>query len=211
MLPPHLSTVAGISPRVFGGAGGPVPPRSRLSLLQPEGGAAVGGVVLQHLPRSPEVLRPLQRHGGRPRRAEHQDEMREVELGLEVQLHHLRLHPLGRLPPGVGVAEGGVGHGPGQVGQEREAGVAFGALGGAAGQVGVGVRVGAVELGAVVAADGLRQDAATQGQVTHARVAGSALTARGHTCTKHLRRHTWCSTQEEKNSSLSQYGDITAF
>ena len=137
--------------------------------------------------------------------------MREVELGLEVQLHRLRLHPLGRLPPGVGVAEGGVGHGPGQVGQEREAGVAFGALGGAAGQVGVGIRVGAVELGAVVAADGLRQDAATQRQVTHARVAGSALTARGHTCTKHLRRHTWWSRREEENSSLSQYGDITAF
>ncbi len=124
--------------------------------------------------------------------------MCEVELRLQVQLHRLRLHPFSRLPPGVGVTEGGVGHGPGQVGQEGQACVAFGALGGAAGQVDVGVGVGAVELGAVVAADGLCQDAATQGQVTHARVAGPALTARGHSCTKHLHRQTWMDGQGEK-------------
>lgn len=163
-LPPHLSTVAGISPGVFGGADGPIPAciYTCLSLLQPEGGAAVAGVVLQHLPRSPKVLRPLQGHGSRPRRAKHYDEMCEVELRLQVQLHCFRLHPLSRLPPGVGVTERRVRHGPGQVGQERQASVAFGTLGGAAGQVGIGVGVGAVQLSAVVATDGLRQDPTTQ-------------------------------------------------
>lgn len=117
--------------------------------------------------------------------------MREVELRLQVQLYGLRLDALSRLPPGVGVPEGGVGHGPGQVGQQRQAGVALGTLGGAAGRVGVGVRVGAVELGAVVATDGLCQDPPAQGQVTHPGVAGPALAARGHTCSKHLHRQTW--------------------
>lgn len=123
--------------------------------------------------------------------------MREVKLRLQVQLHRLRLRPLRRLPPGVGVSEGGVGHGSGQVRQVRQGGVAFGALGGVAGQVDVGVGVGAVELGAVVAADGLREDAAPQRQVPHAGVTGAALTAGGHTCPKHL-RHTW--TKERKES-----------
>lgn len=112
--------------------------------------------------------------------------MREVELGLQVQLHRLGLRALGRLPPGAGVTEGGVGHGPGQVGQVWQGGVALGTFGGATGQIGVGVRVGAVELCAVVATDGLRQEPATQGQVAHAWVAGSAVAARGHTRTKHL-------------------------
>ncbi|KAF3859343.1 hypothetical protein F7725_021742 [Dissostichus mawsoni] len=149
------------------GEDGHIPADACLPLLHPKGVGAVSGVVLQHLPRPPKVLRPLQGHGGRPGRAKHHDEMREVELCLQVQLHRFRLHPLRRLPPGVGVTEGGVGHGVGQVGQEGQAGVALGALCGAAGQVDVGVGVGAVELRAVVSADGLRQDPPTQSQVTH--------------------------------------------
>lgn len=116
--------------------------------------------------------------------------MREVELRLQVQLHSLRLQPSSRLPPGVRVTEGGVGHGPGQMGQVGQAGVAFGALGGAAGQVGVGVGVEAVELAAVVATDGLRQHPATQGKVPHAGVAGAVLTTGGHAPIKHHLRQT---------------------
>lgn len=189
--PPHLSTVAGKSPWVFWCACCPVTAPSRLSLLQPEGGAAVGGVVLQHLPSSSKVLRPLQRHGCRPRRTKHQDEMCEVELGLQVQLHRFRLYTFRRLPPRVRVTERGVWHGPGQVGQQRQAGVALGTLWRVAGQVGVGIRVGAVELGAVVATNGLGQNPPSQGEVAHAGVAGPALAARGHTYTKHLHRQTW--------------------
>lgn len=180
---------------VFGGARGAVPPRCRRpSLLQPEGGAAIASVVLQRLPRTAKVTRALQCHGSWPGGAKHQDEVREVELGLQVQLHRLSLRALRRLPPGVGVAEGRVAHGGGQVGERRQACVALAALGGAAGGGGAlaggGVRVGAKELRAVVATHGLRQDAAAQRQVPHAGVAGPVLAAGGHTCTEHLQRRT---------------------
>lgn len=132
--------------------------------------------------------------------------MREVELRLQVQLHSLRLHPSSRLPPGVRVTEGGVGHGPGQMGQVGQAGVAFGALGGAAGQVGVGVGVEAVELAAVVATDGLRQHPATQGEVPHAGVAGAVLTTGGHTPIKHHLRQT-CR-MERRNFTMDSHDTI---
>lgn len=197
----HLSSVARKRSRVFGGAGGSV--LDPLVLLHPEGGAAVAGVVLQRLPRPSKVLRALQGHDGGPRGAKDDDEVSEVEGGLQVQLHRLRLHPLRRLPPGVWVAEGGVRHEACLMGQVSQAGVAFGALGGAAGQVGVGVRVQAGELSAVVATDGLCQNLATQSQVTHAGVAGSALTAGGHTCSKHV--HTGsCKTKTEFTDNTVQ-------
>lgn len=182
----HLSTMTGISPGVFGDARGPVASHCRPLLLHPEGGRAVGRVILQHLPRLPEILRALQRHGGGPRGPEHQDEVREVELGLQVQLHRLGLQALRRLPPRVGVPERRVGHRPRQVGQEGQAGVALGTLGAAAGAVDVGVGVEAEELRAVVPAHGLGQDPAAEGEVAHAGVTGSVLTARGHTCAEHL-------------------------
>lgn len=117
--------------------------------------------------------------------------MGKVELRLQVQLDRLGLHAFRRLPPGVGVAEGRVGHGASQVGQERQRGVAFGAFGGAAGLVGVGVSVGAVQLCSIVSADRLSQNPPTQSEVSHAGVAGPALTAGSHTGSKHPHPNTW--------------------
>lgn len=116
--------------------------------------------------------------------------MCEVKLRLQVQLDRLSLHAFCRLPPGVGVSERGVRHGAGQMGQEGQGGVAFGASGAVAGQVGVGVRIGAEELRSVVSTDGLSQDPPTQSEVSHARIACPALAAGGHTCSEHLHQNT---------------------
>lgn len=63
----------------------------------------------------PVILRALQRHGSGAGGAEDQDQVGEEELGLQVQLEHLLLHPLRRLPPCVRGAERGVAHGRGRV------------------------------------------------------------------------------------------------
>lgn len=74
------------------------------------------------------VLGSLQHHGSGAGGAEHQDEMGEEEFRLQIQLEHLLLHPLCRLPPGVREAERGVAHGGGRVRLAGDGGVALAAF-----------------------------------------------------------------------------------
>lgn len=52
-----------------------------------------------HMPRFTEIIRSLDQHSGWPERGKHNDQMREMELGLQVELNgHVFLAIL-RLPP----------------------------------------------------------------------------------------------------------------
>lgn len=109
-LPSHARERA----RVLGSASDSVLCRRR-AFGHTERVLAIPGEICQGLPGKPVVLGAFQQHGGRPRRAEHQDKVSEEELGLQVEPERLLLHPLSRLPPGVRVAEGRVAHGRGRV------------------------------------------------------------------------------------------------
>ena len=60
---------------------------------------AIVGEVPIHLPRLSEVGRPLDEQRRRSERLESHDEMREVELRLEIQLNRDERFPVSRLPP----------------------------------------------------------------------------------------------------------------
>lgn len=171
----HLPSRARERARVLGRASG-CPLRRRRVLDQTERLLAVPGEISQGLPGEPVVLGAFEQHCGWPRRAEHQDEVGEEELGLQVQPQCLLLHPLRRLPPGVRVAEGRVAHGRGWMRLAWHGRVALAALCSRARlpnarhwslfveaellcQVGTAHRVGA--------------ERPAQGQVAHAWVAGS--------------------------------------
>ena len=62
---------------------------------------AVVREVAVYLPRFAEVVRPLDKHRRRPKRLEAHDEMREVKLGLQVQLDRHFLASVLRLPPSL--------------------------------------------------------------------------------------------------------------
>lgn len=137
------------------------------------------------------ILGALQHHGSGAGGAEHKDEMGEEELSLQVQLERLLLHPLRRLPPGVGVAEGGVAHGGGRVRLAGDGGAALAAFCRRAGFPSAGggcLFVEAVGLRGVGAADRLGAQHSALGQVTHAGVAGSAEAGALHTWVFALRR-----------------------
>lgn len=55
--------------------------------------------VLVHLPRLAEIKGTFDQHGGRPKRLEHNDQMGEMELGLQIQLHGNIFLAIFRLPP----------------------------------------------------------------------------------------------------------------
>lgn len=176
----HLPSRARERARVLGSARGSALRRHRRALGHAERLLAVPGEIAQGPPGEPVVLGALQQHGGGPRRAEHQDEVREEELGLQVELQRLLLHALRRLPPGVRVAEGRVAHGRGRVRLARHGRVALGALCG-------GARLpNARRCRVFVEAELLREvgtahrpgaERPAQGQVAHAGVAGSAAAA----------------------------------
>lgn len=181
----HLSSGARKRSGVLGGARCPPLPDWR-PLCQAERLVAVPGVVPEGPPRAPVVPGALQHHGSRPGGAEHQDEMGEEELGLQVQPERLPLRPPGRLPPGVRVAERAVAHGRRRVRLAGDGGVALAALGRRAGLSPAGrsaLLVETIVLGGVGAAHRPGAQHSAPGQVAHAGVAGSAraAAARGRT------------------------------
>lgn len=175
----YLSSRAREGARVLGSARGSAL-RRRRALGHTERLLAIPGEVPQGLPGEPVVLGAFQQHGGRPRRAEHQDEVSEEELGLQVEPERLLLHPFRRLPPGVRVAEGRVAHGRGRVRLARHGRVALAALGDRARLPNARrcrVFVEAELLRQVGTAHRLGAERPAQGQVAHAWVAGSAAAA----------------------------------
>lgn len=175
----HLSSSAGEGAGVSGGAQGSLP---RHVVLQPKGCGAVGSKILVGLPGLAKVLRALQHHGCWPGRLEDQDQVREVEGGLQVQPDGLLRGVPGRLPPRAGPAEGGVGHGSGGMRQPRVGPAAAAASGGLAVARGV-LGIGAEGLGSVAPAGRLRLQRPPVGQVAHAGVAGLLARAAHPGCT----------------------------
>lgn len=55
--------------------------------------------VTVHVPRPTEIIRSLDQHGGRSKRSEHNDQMREMEFGFQVQLNGDIFLAIFRLPP----------------------------------------------------------------------------------------------------------------
>lgn len=176
----YLSSSAGKGTRISGSANGSSLPHI---ILQPEGGRTVSSKVFVRLPRLAEVLGALQHHGSRPGRLEDHDQVGEVEGGLQVQADGLAGGIVGRLPPGAGQAERGVGHGGGGVRQPRVGPAAAPALGAPAAPLRV-LAVAAEGLGGAPAARRVGAQRPPVRQVAHPRVAGLvAGTARcRHTC-----------------------------
>lgn len=172
----HLPSRARERARVLGRASGSAL-RRRRALGHTECLLAISGEISQGLPGEPVVLGAFQQHGSRSGRAEHQDEVGEEELGLQVEAERLLLHPLRRLPPSVRVAEGRVAHGRGRVRLAWHGRVALAALCGFARLPSTRrcrVFVEAELLRQVGTASRLRAERPAQGQVAHARVACSA-------------------------------------
>lgn len=164
----YLSSSAGEGARISGSANGSSVPHI---ILQPEGGRTVSSKVLVRLPRLAEVLGALQHHGSRPGRLEDHNQVSEVEGGFQVQADGLAGGVLGRLPPGAGQAERGVGHGGGGVRQPRVGLAAAAARGAPAAALRV-LAVGAEGLGGVAAAGRVGAQRPPVRQVAHPRVAG---------------------------------------
>lgn len=97
--------------------------------------------------------------------------MREVEGGFQVQLDGLLRGIPGRLPPGAGQAERGVGHGSGGVCQPRVGPTAVAAGGGLAAERGV-LGVGTEGLGGMAPAGRLRSQRPSVCQVAQPGIAG---------------------------------------
>ncbi len=95
----HLSLGGGRHVRVLGLADHVLDVADRPRWDLRERLCAVVGEVAVHFPRLPEVVGALDEHGGRTERFEAHDEMREVELGLEVDLDGDFLAPVLGLPP----------------------------------------------------------------------------------------------------------------
>lgn len=172
----HLSSGTRKSSRVLGGACCSALPRRR-PLSQAKHPNTVRGEIPEGLPGVPVVLGALQHHGGGAGGAEHQDEVCEEELRLQVELERLVPHPLRGLPPGVRVAERGVAHCRGRVRLAGDSRVALAALRSRAGLPDAGggsLSVEAEELRGVGAADRAGAQHSALGQVAHSGVAGSA-------------------------------------
>lgn len=172
----HLSSGAGESCRILGGACGSTPLHRR-AVCHSKVLLAVPGEIPEGPPCAPVVLGALQLHGGGAGGAEDQDQVGEEELRLQVQLERLLARTPRGLPPGVGVAEGGVAHGGGRVRLAGDGGAAPAALRGGAGLPAAGGRalfVEAVRLRGVEAAHRPGAEHSALGQVAHAGVAGSA-------------------------------------
>lgn len=111
--------------------------------------------------------------------------MREEELRLQVHLERLVLHALCRLPPSVRIAERRAAHGRRRVRLAWDSRVALAAFYCRAGLLDAGVScllVEAVGLREVGATHRLGAQYSAQGQVAHARVAGSTGAAALHSC-----------------------------
>lgn len=186
----HLSSGTRESAWVLCGAGRPIA-HLWLPLCQTKRLLTVLSKVPECPPGLAIVLRALQHHGGGAWGAEHQDDVCEQELCLQVQLQHLLLHTLRGLPPGVREAERGVAHGRGRVRLAGDGCVALAALRCSAelpaAARGKSLFVEAIGFRWVGATHGLSGHHSAHSQVTHGWVAGVPRAAALHRWTFGLR------------------------